>query len=391
MRDILELIFLACIFILKTTAAFEEWTPRRCPKQGAAPNIPNSHCGSDPQIPCAGNSASDRGLWCQCDICTDPETFVPYTGVTRYYNLSINSTRKPGPDGYYRDFVTVNGQVPGPTIFADWGDEIVINVFSNLSQFGAPEGVYNAAPLAIHWHGINQRNTNQNDGVASLTQCPIAPLSTLTYRWRATQYGTAWYHSHVEAQAWDGVFGGIIINGPATADYDEDRGVLFLNDWPHSPTEQIYETVAGTGPQWLANGLINGTNIWNTTNRPTPNETYYSITHPHENDFVDEEEILEDEMVPTRTKNAPAASPTIISQITGHRFNMTVQRNKRYRLRLVDGALDTNFQFFIEGHNITVIAADMVPIVPYTTSYLRIAMGKSLRHVYAHSISKKNP
>jgi len=101
------------------------------------------------------------------------------------------------------EFVTVNGQIPGPTIFADWGDEVVINVYSNLTEvLDEIRGEYHpASPLSFHWHGINQRNTNENDGVPSLTQCPISPESTFTYRWRATQHGTAWYHSHIETQA----------------------------------------------------------------------------------------------------------------------------------------------------------------------------------------------
>ena len=71
------------------------------------------------------------------------------------------------------------------------------------------------------------------DGVPSITQCPIAPGDSYTYRWRAVEYGTGWYHSHFYVQAWDGVFGGIIINGPATANYDVDLGHVFLNDWYH--------------------------------------------------------------------------------------------------------------------------------------------------------------
>ena len=38
-------------------------------------------------------------------------------------------------------------------------------------------------------------------------------------------------HSHFALQAWEGVLGGIIINGPASGDYDTDMGVMFLNDW----------------------------------------------------------------------------------------------------------------------------------------------------------------
>ncbi len=73
----------------------------------------------------------------------------------------------------------------------------------------------------IHFHGVRQNYTNQMDGVPSITQCPVAPGDSFTYTWRATQYGSSWYHSHFYVQAWDGIFGGILINGPAAANYDE--------------------------------------------------------------------------------------------------------------------------------------------------------------------------
>lgn len=101
---------------------------------------------------------------------------------------------------------------------------------------------------SLHFHGIRQNYTNQNDGVASLTQCPTAPGDTITYEWRATQYGSTWYHSHFSLQAWMGVLGGIIINGPSSANYDNDLGMMFLNDWSHE--------VAISRPTCRAFGLI---------------------------------------------------------------------------------------------------------------------------------------
>lgn len=86
---------------------------------------------------------------------------------------------------------------------------------------------------SIHWHGLRQNFTNDQDGVVSITQCPTAPGDTFDYTWKAAQYGSTWYHSHFALQAWQGIFGGIVINGPATANYDEDLGMLFLNDWDH--------------------------------------------------------------------------------------------------------------------------------------------------------------
>jgi FtsP/CotA-like multicopper oxidase with cupredoxin domain len=163
------------------------------------------------------------------------------------------------------------------------------------------------------------------DGVPSVTQCPTAPGESITYTWRATQYGSTWYHSHFALQAWEGVLGGIIINGPATANYENDMGVLFLNDWTHQTADAVYTRAETSGPPTLDNGLLNGTNVYGDL---------------------------------------------------GSRFNMTVTEGESHRIRLVNGAIDTHFKFMIDDHNLTVIAMDLVPIVPYTTTYLSIGMGQ---------------
>lgn len=103
---------------------------------------------------------------------------------------------------------------------------IVVHVSNSLQNNGT----------GIHFHGIRQNGTNQMDGTSGITQCPIAPGDSLTYTWRAVQYGTSWYHSHFYVQTWDGLFGGILINGPASANYDVDLGHIFVNDWYHVGT-----------------------------------------------------------------------------------------------------------------------------------------------------------
>lgn len=60
-----------------------------------------------------------------------------------------------------------------------WGDELEITVFNNLTTNGT----------TMHWHGIRQLNSVANDGVNAITQCPIAPGETFTYRFTAMQYG----------------------------------------------------------------------------------------------------------------------------------------------------------------------------------------------------------
>ncbi|EEA21273.1 hypothetical protein TMatcc_009325 [Talaromyces marneffei ATCC 18224] len=269
---------------------------------------------------CSGNTAKDRTKWCNYDINTDYYNEVPDTGVTQEYWFEIREEIL-APDGIPRYTQVINGSVPGPTIHANWGDEVVVHVTNQLSS--SNNGT------SIHWHGIRQNFTNQNDGVVSVTECPTAPENTITYKWRATQYGTTWYHSHFSLQAWEGVFGAIVIDGPASANYDEDVGAIVLTDWSHETPDELFYFDAKHGPPYLENGLINGMNVY---------------------------------------KNGD-------NQV-GQRFTTKFKSGKSYRLRLVNTALDTHFSFSIDNHTMTVIAADLVPVEPFTTNVLTIGIAQ---------------
>jgi hypothetical protein len=173
---------------------------------------------------CSGNTESSRSEWCDFSLDTDYTTEAPDTGVIREYWFELAEITV-APDGISRTAMTINGSIPGPTIFADWGDTVKVHVSNALTD--------STNGTSIHFHGIRQNYTNQNDGVASITQCPTPPGESITYEWRALQYGSSWYHSHFALQAWQGILGGIIINGPASTNYDKDLGMLFLNDWDH--------------------------------------------------------------------------------------------------------------------------------------------------------------
>jgi FtsP/CotA-like multicopper oxidase with cupredoxin domain len=94
----------------------------------------------------------------------------------------------------------------------------LIHVTNNLEVNGT----------SIHWHGIRQLKTNPMDGTPGIVQCPQAPGTTLTYKFQAIQYGTTWYHSHFSIQFGGGLNGAIVINGPATMNYDTDIGAITL-------------------------------------------------------------------------------------------------------------------------------------------------------------------
>lgn len=123
--------------------------------------------------------------------------------------------------------------------------------------------------------------------------------------------------------------GGIVINGPAIAKYDKDLGNLFLNDWPHQPADDLAIEAAASGPPTLDNCLINGTNTW-----------------------------TEDD-----------------GTAFGSRFETTFDPGTRYRVCLLNVASDNHFRFMIDNHNLEIIGADFVPIIPYNTATLSIGMG----------------
>ena len=84
------------------------------------------------------------------------------------------------------DIIAVNGQLPGPTIDVFEGDEVVVDVI-NASPYN----------LTIHWHGILQKLTPWADGPSMVTQCPIQPNGSYTYRFNVTGHeGTLWWHAH---------------------------------------------------------------------------------------------------------------------------------------------------------------------------------------------------
>ncbi|KAI9350567.1 multicopper oxidase-domain-containing protein [Zopfochytrium polystomum] len=259
------------------------------------------------------NSPTARNCWGNYDVTTDYYDTVPNTGVTRTYYLALNNVTM-APDGVSRYVTAFNSSIPGPTITADWGDTVVVHVTNNLSNNGT----------ALHWHGLRQNYTAASDGVPGVTQCAIAPGDTFKYTWRATQYGTTWYHSHFSLQYGNGAFGAIVINGPATANYDEDLGPLLIQDWAHSDAFYLFSINTGA-PPGADNGLINGTNKYNSA---------------------------------------------------GSYFSATVTSGKTYRLRVVNSGVYAHMKFSIDNHSFQVIAADLVPIVPYNTTVLDVALGQ---------------
>jgi len=130
-------------------------------------------------------------------------------------NIGLQSVNFTGVD---RLATTVNGSLPGPTLYWQEGETVTIKVTNTLN-----------VTSSIHWHGIIL--PTGMDGVPGLSFAGIAPGETFTYRFKVQQSGTYWYHSHSGFQEQTGLYGAIVVL-PKQAEpitYDRDH-VVMLSD-----------------------------------------------------------------------------------------------------------------------------------------------------------------
>jgi FtsP/CotA-like multicopper oxidase with cupredoxin domain len=106
------------------------------------------------------------------------------------------------PDGRRIDGYTLNGRSPGPTLEAQQGDLVEVQLVNE----SVPDGV------TLHWHGVDVPNAE--DGVAGVTQDAVGVGDRHVYRFVAEDSGTYWYHSHniSHEQVTGGLFGVLVIH-----------------------------------------------------------------------------------------------------------------------------------------------------------------------------------
>ncbi|KAI4200170.1 MAG: hypothetical protein LQ350_004131 [Teloschistes chrysophthalmus] len=257
----------------------------------------------------------------QFNISTDYETLWP-TGITRKYTLVADEMNLNADGVLNLDGKVFNKQYPGP-----W---IQITVKNNLKYNGT----------TVHWHGIRQLHSLEMDGVPGVSQCPIAPGDSYTYRFLATQYGTSWYHSHYSLQYGDGLAGPLTIHGPSSANYDGSKDPMLMTDWIHRSWFKEFQTELNGAAPNASSILLNGEGSY-----------------------------------------AGGARQ-------GFKYNTTVERGKRYLMRLINTSISTTFVFAIDNHNITVMSSDFVPIQPYVTDHVVVGIGQRYHIVVEASPEK---
>ncbi|KAK6344394.1 hypothetical protein TWF696_008030 [Orbilia brochopaga] len=301
--------------------------------------LPRGGHGGHPQdnndpawLLCGVDNRKDRSRWENrkwrrgYDLRSDYEDLsqIPDTGVVRRYELVL-SNKVIAPDGYAVNKMVVNGQYPGPKLEGCWGDIFEITVYNRLSNHNG---------TAIHWHGVQQLGTNHMDGAAGVAQCPIPPGGKMIYRFRANQYGTSWYHSHFALQYTDGVVGPIVIHGPTAGNYYKEY-TLMLTDWFHTSGFTLFWSEVFGRPPFPESKLLNGK--WK-----FPCDSQDPNCHPKE----------------------------------GGLHTIKFEPGKRYKIRIVNMSTVFMYNFWLQGHDFTVVQADFVPIRPFRARSLNIAIAQ---------------
>ncbi|KAF5200188.1 Laccase-5, partial [Thalictrum thalictroides] len=222
------------------------------------------------------------------------------------------------------NIITVNGQYPGPTLEVNNGDSLEVKVVNR--------GQYN---VTIHWHGIRQLRTGWADGPEFVTQCPIRPGQSYTYRFTIEgQEGTLWWHAH---SSWlrATVYGALIIHPKAGSSYPftkpKRETPLMLGEWwDANPIDVVREAArTGAAPNISDAYTING----------QPGDLYNC-----------------------------SSKDTIIVPLDSGETNL---------LRVINSALNQELFFTIANHRLTIVAVDASYVKPFTTSVIMIGPGQT--------------
>jgi CopA family copper-resistance protein len=242
-------------------------------------------------------------------------------------------------DGRMGHAIAINGTIPAPLIRLREGETVRLVVNNGLDE-----------DTSIHWHGLIV--PTQMDGVPGVSFPGIKARSTFTYEFPLKQSGTYWYHSHSGLQEQLGHYGPMIID-PAGADpvaYDREH-VIVLSDWSFLHPHTIFSRLKQEG------GFFNrqkSTLLGRSSAREEP------MSQEDRNMFA------RMRMDPTDISDVTEAAYTFLinGHSSGENWTGLFNPGERVRLRIINSAAQTTFNFRIPGLSMTVVATDGIDIRP---------------------------
>ncbi|KAF2708169.1 multicopper oxidase [Pleomassaria siparia CBS 279.74] len=316
-----SLVILGAVFKFAPLSSALSITHRRTPVELVPRQITEPFTCEYPPGWTMCNTPENRACWVidpngkEYNISSDYETQIPQ-GRDRELTITL-SEKEIAPDGIAKLAKLIDGKYPGTLIEACWGDTLVVNVKNELPTNGT----------TIHWHGIRQLNSNQMDGVNGVTQCPTAQGETLQYKFRLTQYGHTWYHSHYSSQYSDGVAAPMLIHGPHSANWIEEFPPMIVSDWIHnSAFTEFSKEMDGDGslPQ-MDSILVDGVGKYKTG---------------------------------------------------GSLYTRTFEAGKKYLIRIINGSTGLHFHWSLDNHVLTVVSIDFVAVQPFQATHISVGIGQ---------------
>ncbi|CAH1791591.1 unnamed protein product [Owenia fusiformis] len=275
-------------------------------------------------------------------------------------------------DGIYRKVIAINGQSPGPKLEAIEGAHVVVHVTNNMLT----------ESISVHWHGVHMKDNFYMDGVPYVSQCPIDPGQTFTYRFFAQQAGTYIYHSHTAAQASDGLAGAFIIHrtlDPLGNTYDYIRVdnvltkpppndfMMVIQDWRHKDAEELllYEHSGGFYPD---NPFFpNGTKKFL---RGKSSDGTFNTNIPYTSGLINGRMRYKGKYVP----HTRIPIDDVSNQVPYAEFK--VKAGSKSRFRMIGAQFQFPYMISIDGHQLTVIATDGHDINPIVVDNIVIFSGE---------------
>ncbi|GAA2636801.1 multicopper oxidase family protein [Actinomadura fulvescens] len=157
---------------------------------GGGPGVPGMATGHRHGAPSTASGPS-----------VDSLTEKDLSGPVRRFTLTARTARIRLDSGRTIDAWTFNGTSPGPELRVRQNELVEVTLVNSDIKAG----------VTLHWHGYDVPNAA--DGAAGVTQNAVAPGGRMTYRFRAKDAGTYWYHSHQQSaeQVQRGLFGALIV------------------------------------------------------------------------------------------------------------------------------------------------------------------------------------
>ncbi|OXA71062.1 copper oxidase [Flavobacterium aquidurense] len=262
--------------------------------------------------------------------------------------------------------LTINGQIPMPTLTFTEGDIAEIYVHNDLKK----------EDTALHWHGLFL--PNKEDGVPYLTQMPIKPGTTHKYSFPIIQNGTYWYHSHSGLQEQIGLYGLFIINKKK----DDPTFRKGIDDLPTVPV--ILSEWTDLKPENVQRMLHNA-NDWFAIKKGTTQSYVEAIKHGQFSTKVTNE---------WKRMNAMDVSDVYYEKflINGKNDEQLSQfkPGDKVRLRIANGGASSYFWLTYGGGKITVVASDGNDVEPIEVDRLIIAVSETYDVVVTIPEDKKS-